>query len=105
MGRQKRRERDIKTTEEKTVGRSKIAQFLEMPEGSIHNISHIEVSGNSEAMVDGCQGVLQYDENIIRINTEKMIVKFTGKRLQIKCMTSDTAIITGVISGIEFILG
>lgn len=101
-----RRTREVTPSEEtvKAGGRSKLASFFEMPEAAMGSISHIEISGNTEAIVDGCQGVLQYDENVIKLNTAKMVVKFTGKRLQIKCMTNENAIISGYITGVEFLI-
>lgn len=65
--------------------------------------THMEINGNTEAVVDGCSGVLEYDSSVVRIRTGKLIVRFTGRGLVIKCLTADSLIVTGFLTGIEFL--
>jgi len=87
--------------EEKKGGLSGI---FEMPPSAVAGNMHIELSGNTEAIIDGCVGVLEYDENIIRLAGKKMSVCFTGRRLSLKVLTHDSAILEGYILGVEFIV-
>nr|WP_319487473.1 YabP/YqfC family sporulation protein [uncultured Caproiciproducens sp.] len=64
--------------------------------------SHMEINGNQEVIVDGCGGVLEYDTDVVRIKTGKLIVRFTGRGLVIKCLTADSLVVTGYLTGIEF---
>lgn len=64
--------------------------------------THMEINGNSEVIVEGCGGVLEYDTDVVRIKTGKMIVRFTGRGLVIKCLTADSLVVSGFLTGIEF---
>ncbi|MCI1966706.1 MAG: YabP/YqfC family sporulation protein [Oscillospiraceae bacterium] len=70
----------------------------------LHMPTHIELNGNTEAIVDGCGGVLEYDTDVVRIRTGKLIVRFTGRDLVIKCLTADSLVVTGYFTGIEFLV-
>ncbi len=80
----------------------KIGGELELPRSAVSNTCHIELSGNREAIVDGCKGVLEYDENTIKLNTGKTIVRFTGTDLSINTLNMETAVIEGNIVTLDF---
>lgn len=69
---------------------------LNMPE-------HMEINGNTEVIVEGCSGVLEYNTDVVRIRTRKKVVKFCGRGLAIKCLTADSLVVTGFITCIEFL--
>lgn len=81
-----------------------LGELFDIPKAAFSGVMQIELSGNTEAVVDGCTGILEYDENIIKLAGGKMGVKFTGRNLQIKVLTHDSAIIEGFIIGVEFII-
>ncbi|NLG92122.1 sporulation protein [Caproiciproducens galactitolivorans] len=81
----------------KKVNIQKLTAPLKMP-------SHMEINGNQEVIVDGCSGVLEYDTDVVRIKTGKLIVRFSGRGLVIKCLTADSLVVTGFLTGIEFIV-
>lgn len=83
-------------------GPKKTLKELMMPELSVTMSSNIELLGNKEAIVEGCKGILEYDENTIRLNLGKQSVRFGGIDLTLKCMNSDNVIIHGVITTVEF---
>ena len=64
--------------------------------------ARMEFRGNREAVLEDCRGILEYDTDVVRVRTGKHIVRFTGRNLEIHCMTSDSLVITGFISGVEF---
>jgi len=76
---------------------------LAIPGAMYMGTSHMELNGNREVVVDGCNGVLEYDSDVVKIKTGKQIVKFTGRGLNIKCLTADSLIVEGFLIGIEFI--
>ncbi|MEG2371728.1 MAG: YabP/YqfC family sporulation protein [Hydrogenoanaerobacterium sp.] len=82
----------------------RLARALDIPEGVIEGFSQIALSGNREAIVDGCAGVLEYDSSTVKLNLSKMIVCFSGRNLEIKCMTGESVIVNGFILKIEFII-
>jgi sporulation protein YqfC len=89
-----------KITEKKNA----LPGIFDVPGSALSGICHIELAENREAVIDGCQGVVEYDEHIIKLATGKMVVKFTGRGLQINVLTRDSAVVTGFITGIEFIV-
>ncbi len=64
---------------------------------------HMEINGNTEAVVEGCCGVLEYDGATVRIRTPGQIIRFTGHGLVIRCLTEDALVVNGCITGIEFL--
>ncbi len=80
----------------------KISDELELPKTVVPGTVHIEMNGNREAIVDGCRGIVEYDENIIRLNTGKYIVRFTGEGLMIKTLSLNQALVCGNITSIDF---
>ncbi len=80
-----------------------VASKMQMPAGAMPNCTHFEMNSNREVSIEGCKGILQYDENIIRINTGNMVTSFLGRNLAIKCLTADSLIVEGFIKSIEFI--
>lgn len=65
--------------------------------------THMEINGNQEAVLEGCGGVLEYDTGVVRVKAGKLIVRFTGRGLVIKCLTTDSLVVSGFITGIEFL--
>ncbi|MBQ7522628.1 MAG: YabP/YqfC family sporulation protein, partial [Clostridia bacterium] len=46
---------------------------------------------------------LEYQDDIVRINTGTFILLVKGRRLYIKCMTATSITLCGYISGVEFL--
>lgn len=82
---------------------SLLSRAFDLPEGVFSDFSQLSLSGNREAVVEGCAGVLEYDSTLIKLSLRKMMVQFTGRNLEIKCMTGESVIVQGFILGIEFI--
>jgi len=82
--------------------RSKITQILDIPQAAMVGVSQMELSGNREAVIDGCVGVLAYDEDVVRLALRGMVATFHGRNLQIKVLTHDSAIVAGYITNIQF---
>ena len=80
-----------------------VVSKMQMPAGAVPNCTHFEMNSNREVIIEGCKGILQYDENIIRINTGKMVTSFFGRNLSIKCLTPDSLVVEGFIKSIEFV--
>ena len=68
----------------------------------IAGVAHMEVSGNHEVVLEGCGGIIEYTDDVVRVKTGKSITKFNGKNLEIKCIQIDSLIIQGFITSIEF---
>lgn len=53
-------------------------------------------------VLEGCGGIIEYTDDVVRVKTGKSITKFNGKNLEIKCIQIDSLIIQGFITSIEF---
>ena len=65
--------------------------------------SQMEITSNNEAVIEGCKGILEYDDVMIKLNLGKLNVRFTGENLRIRCMNVDNVIVSGFITSIEFL--
>ena len=63
---------------------------------------HVELCGNREAMIDGCQGMVEYNEEATRLNITKGQLKTWGRGLQIACLAEEGMIARGYIMGLEY---
>lgn len=80
---------------------TRITRMLDLPGGTFGGCQ-IELSGNREAIVDGCTGILEYDENSIRLAAGKLQVRFSGRGLQVRALTHSSAIVEGYILHMDF---
>lgn len=63
---------------------------------------HIELDGNTTAILEGSKGVLEYSTECIRVSVESFIVSFEGKNLTLKCISPTSLTIHGSILNIGF---
>lgn len=92
----------MKTKPSKQDNKNNIIDKLNLTAPLSLLIPRIEIHSNKEAIIEGCKSILEYDENIIKLNTGKLIVTFWGKDLIIKCLTPDSLIVDGFLTNIEF---
>lgn len=91
------------------MSEKKKSKFCKLGKFKISDITNllsdinIELKGNREAIIEGCKNIAQYDENMIRVNMNKMSISFFGRNLEIKCLNYDSLVINGFITSIEFI--
>ena len=91
-----------KEKKERTKLTEAFSRTLELPVNVMEGLPEIELLGNKEAVVEHCQGILEYDDTVVRINTGKMVLKFTGRNLRLKTMTDESVIVEGSFTTIEF---
>ena len=54
-------------------GLNKIASVLQLPAAVIAGVAHMEVSGNHEVVLEGCGGIIEYTDDVVRVKTGKSI--------------------------------
>lgn len=64
---------------------------------------HIELNGNRQVIIEECKGILEYNEQQVRVNASQYILRFQGKNLQITAMTADSIVLSGHIDRLEFL--
>lgn len=61
------------------------------------------IDSNREILVEGCRGIVAYDEDTIRFRGDSVEVRITGRGLVLNLLTSENLLLTGEISGIEYL--
>lgn len=74
---------------------------LSMPE-ALSDEPKLETLGNREIIVEGCKGVVEYSESLIKLNTGKLIMGFKGTEMLIQSFDNGVAVIKGIITEITF---
>ena len=78
------------------------AGAMELPAGAFSKGARIELTSNREAVIDGCGGILEYGDAVIRVNLGNLTARFCGRNLQIRSLNAREAVITGFITGVDF---
>lgn len=63
----------------------------------------IQLYSNRRAIIEGSGGVLEYGPEVIRIRLGRRCVRFTGRSLQIRCLTGDSMIVEGFLTSLEYL--
>jgi sporulation protein YqfC len=63
---------------------------------------NIELFGNKQIIVDGCKGVIDYNEDFLKLDLGKIILKVTGKNLVIDSYIYEQVDLKGEIVSVEF---
>lgn len=74
---------------------------IQMPE-ALSDEPKLETLGNREIIVEGCKGIAEYSESIIKLNTGKLIIGFKGVEMLIQSFDNGVAVIKGIIAEITF---
>ena len=96
------RKRNCKTESRSERILDSISRSLDLPQDAVSGYAHIEISGNREAIIEGCQGVLEYGDSVISLNTGRLTVRVCGCELTIISMQNGQAVIKGIITGVEY---
>lgn len=64
--------------------------------------SFIQLTGNRSAVVDGCDGIVDYDDEKVILRTGRLTVRFLGRGLKLKRLTENSAVIEGFIGSVEY---
>ncbi len=62
----------------------------------------IEMLGNREIIIDGCKGVVEYSENLIKLSLGESVLSLSGDSLVIKSFDNSVVVISGQICEISF---
>ena len=79
-----------------------LREFLDDQKSTFLPDLHLEVLDDGQAVLEGCKGVLSYSEEFIRLSCGRRIVSFIGTGLELRCLSSSTAVVTGTILEIRY---
>ena len=80
----------------------KIAEEMQVPQSAMTDTFRIEFRGNSDVVIEGCKGLVEYEEASIKLNLGKIVVHFVGTGLEISSFFEEQAILKGTVAAVEF---
>lgn len=100
MGKVRKKEKN--KDEQKPGTREKLAGALELPKEILLNIPKIILLGNKSVVVENYKGILLFEDDTIKINTNSGILGVSGRKLKITEINADDLLVEGKIKSIEF---
>ena len=79
-------------------------KITELEKNLLGRYSLITLVGNSELMVEGMRGILDYNSESLRVNTISGVLLIMGAGLEITSLTAEEISIKGKITSLEFCL-
>lgn len=67
------------------------------------DLPHFELNGARQLLVDGCLGILHYDEAKVCLNCGKEVVEISGSNLSLNHLGDSEAEVKGDISSLKFV--
>jgi len=101
MPEKKRKKRKVEKN--KSSIKEKMSEFLELPKEIVLDLSKITMYGNNNMLIENYKGIIEYEDDRLRINTKDGIIRVMGNKLFIKEITSEDLLIYGEITSIEFL--
>lgn len=80
----------------------RICERLDIPDDVCRKCGYIEMISNYCALIDGCRGIMEYDDSVIKLNLGKLNVAFRGTSLTIKSLSMEQTMVEGFIAVVEF---
>lgn len=79
-----------------------LSNALELPKDIILDVAKVTLIGDSSITIENHKGILEYNEDQIRVNTGCGIVTINGTNLNIKSILQEEITITGGIRSISY---
>ena len=79
-----------------------LVKALELSSDIVYGSVLMSITGREEILVENYRGILEYQENRIRIQAKECRILFVGKNLQIEYYTSDEMKIKGLLEQIIY---
>ena len=80
-----------------------ITDALELPLDVALDLPKIVLIGNVKINITNHKGIIEYTNELIRINSKIGMIKVTGKSLEIKNVLIEEIAVNGVIENVEII--
>ena len=93
-----------KKNEPKKSFREQLSSALELPQEVVEDLPIIHLVGNKEVSVENFNGLAEYTDKRIRLNTKSGTLSIDGIALEAKSMTAEVIHIKGTILQIGFIV-
>lgn len=78
------------------------SSVMDIPEDPFGKTSRITLIGNKEAIIDGCFGIVEYSECLVKISIGTGCISFIGTDFNIGDYSGTSITVKGNIQNIEF---
>lgn len=78
------------------------ADAANLPKDVVLGVPILTLTGHYEVNIENYRGILEYTEQLIRINVRSGQIRITGKSLEINYYTTTDMKITGKVEKIEY---
>lgn len=79
----------------------KVGEKLSLPPEALGEIPLTQIRGNCSLSIENHRGILEYDEEVVKVSVKHGAVAVRGHRLKIVCMSSRIIEIRGCIRSVE----
>ncbi len=86
----------------KTI-KTKISDAAELPYELVLNLPKISVIGDIQAVIENHKGIIEYENNVIRVNSSIGMIKITGSALSIKNIMAEEIVVNGSIEMVQVV--
>lgn len=88
--------------EKRFLMKNQMTELTNAPKDVMLGMPIITCYGNQEMCIENYRGILEYTDQLIRVQTKHCQLRISGKRLQIEYYMNDEMKIIGFISALEF---
>lgn len=80
----------------------KFAEEIQIPEDAFCDTFSIEMKSNTELIIEGCKGMIEYGTSSIAVNLGCNILRINGNDLEINNFSDQQVIIKGTVISMDF---
>ncbi len=81
----------------------KAARLLNMPLEYAAGLPRVQLDGYTTVRVEAHRGVRAYAEDCVELGARGALIRVVGKRLELRRLSAELAVICGKISGVELV--
>ncbi len=81
----------------------KVADILDIPLETVIDWPGIAMSGNKSLVIQNHLGIIEYDQELIRVNTKLGEIRITGSSLSLLVAYKEEIVIEGRIGGVQLV--
>ncbi len=82
--------------------KSRLSDATGMPKDVVLGIPIVTIAGREELCIENYRGIIEYTDELIRVQTKAGQIKIIGKKMQIEYYTNDEMKINGRITSLEY---
>jgi sporulation protein YqfC len=79
-----------------------LGKTVDFPSDPLGRSAHITLIADKEAVIDGCYGIIEYSEMLIKINIGNRILVITGVDFDISDYSATSLTVRGTIKSLEY---